>query len=404
MDLNPAPTSSVANASQENWFHLVVRDNKNGSCPGLPPRYGVFSIDHANTNNMIPLGPDSGLSPQQLVAAEKFSECLNDLEDTGLIIGCCCQLNGRHVANVTGTPVVAGQGGAVNAQRRASGPDNTEPKPSVQSEPLAGPVVSVQGASRSVSDGSTASVNRYQQIVEDYILAHQLHFQLNKSSTDQSLSKQHSSRRASKSEVAASQIGQSGCPSFSLVDRSEPLTGPVVFVQGASRSVSDGSTASVNRYEQIVEDYIFAHQLHFQLNKSSTDQSLSKQHSSRRDSKSEVAASQIGRSSSSLADQSEPLADPVVSLQGAARSTSGSSTASVNRNEQIVKDNIFARQLHDQFNKSSTDQSLLRQHSSTRTSNTEVSASQIGCSSSSLAVRAANNLSPMVWSTGRYYY
>lgn len=200
MDLNPATSS----APQEKWFGLVVRGsgNSGSECP-RHPQYGIFGIDHANPENMIPLGPDSGLSPHQLAVIEKFTECIKVVEDAGLSICCPCQLNGTNGATVPISFVVPGEEIAVNTERRVSVSEETEPMPSVRVEPLADPV-----AARSASGGSTASMNRNEQIAEDYRFARQLHEQLNL--------RQHSSGRA---EVSASQIGQSGCSSSSPADQ-----------------------------------------------------------------------------------------------------------------------------------------------------------------------------------------
>ena len=217
MDLNPATST----APQEKWFHLVVRDNGSDPDSGCPhsPQYGIFGIDHANPSNMIPLGPDSGLSPHRLAAVEKFTECINAMKGAGLSIYCPCQLKGASGATVPTLFAVPGGERAVNTGRRVSVPDETEPTASVRSRPLAEQVVSVQGEARSAPGSSIASVNRNEQIAKDYIFARQLHDQLNKSSTDQSLLRQHSLRGAGNTEVSASQIGQSDGSSSSLADR-----------------------------------------------------------------------------------------------------------------------------------------------------------------------------------------
>lgn len=189
MDLNHATS-----APQEKWFGLVVRGSESDS--GSPPQYGIFGIDRANPENMIPLGPDSGLPPHQLAAIEKFTECIKVLQGTGLSICCPCQMKETNGANEPISFVVPGEQRAANTERRVSMSDETAPMPSVRSRPLADPAVSV--AAQSAPGGSTESVNRSVQIAEDFIYARQLQEQFNLS--------QHSNSRA---EASASQIGQS---------------------------------------------------------------------------------------------------------------------------------------------------------------------------------------------------
>ena len=219
MDLNPATS-----APQEKWFGLVVRGNESvsGSERPLPPQYGIFGIDRANPENMIPLGPDSGLPPHQLAAIEKFTECIKVLQGAGLSVCCPCQLKETNGANEPISFVVPGEERAVNTERRVSVSDETAPMPSVRSRPLADPVasVAVQGA----SGGSTASVDRSVQIAEDLIFARQLHEQLN--------FRQQPSSRAGKTEVSISQVTQSGCSSSSPANQTAVVLPPGVWSTG----------------------------------------------------------------------------------------------------------------------------------------------------------------------------
>ena len=210
MDLNPATS-----APQEKWFGLVVRGSESDS--GSPPQYGIFGIDRANPENMIPLGPDSGLPPHQLAAIEKFTECIKVLQGTGLSICCPCQLKETNGANEPISFVVPGEQRAANTERRVSMSDETASMSSVRSGPLADPVVAAQSA----PGGSTASVGRSVQIAEDYIYARQLQEQFNFS--------QYSNSRA---EVSASQIGQSGCSSSSPANQTAVVLPPGVWSTG----------------------------------------------------------------------------------------------------------------------------------------------------------------------------
>lgn len=218
MDLNPA------SAPQEKWYGLVVRGNGSDPSSERPrrPQYGFFGIDRANPENMIPLEPDSGLSPHQRAVIEKFTECINAIEGAGLSICCPCQLTGTNGANVPISFVVPGEQRAVNSERRVSVSDETAPMPSVRSRPLADPVVSV--AVRGASGVSTASVNRNEQIAEDLRFARQLHEQLNL--------RQQPGSRAGNTDVSASQTGQSGCSSSSPANQTAVVLPPWVWSTG----------------------------------------------------------------------------------------------------------------------------------------------------------------------------